>query len=142
VNKRYALAVILTTAKKERIWVLLVVLYGFGKSLVVWGALGKYGVNPFIYLIVDIAAAIPYGIATARVVITGIARNWRQVQKWAIVATVTHFIPDIYIFSVIRSAPRIIIDGLISVIAFFTLVAIASVGAQMRDHRKRKSQNP
>jgi len=133
--------VILTTATKERVWVLLVVVYGFGKSLVVWGALGKYGVNPFIYLVVDIAAAIPYGIATARVVINGIARNWREVRKWSIVATITHFIPDIYIFSVIRSAPRIIIDGLISVIAFFTLVAIASVAAQMREHRRRKKQN-
>jgi len=133
--------VILTTATKERVWVLLVVVYGFGKSLVVWGALGKYGVNPFIYLVVDIAAAIPYGIATARVVINGIARNWREVRKWSRVATITHFIPDIYIFSVIRSAPRIIIDGLISVIAFFTLVAIASVAAQMREHRRRKKQN-
>lgn len=133
---------ILTTAKKERIWVVLVVIYGFGKSLVVWGALSKYGVNPFIYLIVDIAAAIPYGIATARIVINGISRNWRQVQKWTLIATVTHFIPDIYIFSVIRSAPRIIIDGLISIIVFFTLVAILSVGAQMRDHRKKKLQNP
>ncbi len=133
--------VILTTATKERVWVLLVVVYGFGKSLVVWGTLGKYGVNPFIYLVVDIAAAIPYGIATARVVINGIARNWREVRKWSVVATITHFIPDIYIFSVVRSAPRIMIDGLISVIAFFTLVAIASVAAQMREHRRRKKLN-
>jgi len=96
--ERYALLVSLSTTEKERLWVGLVVLYGVGKSIVVWHTLGKYGVNALLYFIFDIGAAIPYGIATARVVIYGLARDWPRVRIWGAIALVTHFIPDIYIF--------------------------------------------
>lgn len=128
----------LSTTKKERIWVLLVVIYGLGKSLVVWHTLGKYGVNALLYLAFDIGAAIPYGIATARVVIYGLARDWYRVRVWGAIALVTHFIPDVYIFAVLREPPPLLVDGLVFLIVIFTMVALISI---IRQIQRRRSAN-
>ena len=128
----------LSTSQKERIWVLLVVLYGIGKSIVVWHALGKYGVNAILYLIFDIGAAIPYGFATARVVIYGLAKDWPRVRIWGLIAVITHFIPDVYIFAVLKEPPPWLVDGLIFVIALFTVLAVVSI---VRQIQKRKALN-
>lgn len=122
----------LTTIQKERVWVALVVLYGIGKSIVVWQTLGKYGVNALLYFAFDIGAAIPYGVATARVVIYGLARDWPRVRIWGAIAVVTHFIPDIYIFAVLRQPPPFLVDGLIFVIALFAIIAVIGVVRQIQ----------
>jgi hypothetical protein len=134
-GERYALLMSLSTTQKERIWVLLVVLYGVGKSIVVWQTLGKYGVNALLYFLFDIGAAIPYGIATARVVIFGLARDWPRVRMWGAIAVVTHFIPDLYIFAVLRQPPPLLVDGLIFVIVLFTIVALVGILRQIQKRR-------
>lgn len=122
----------LTTTQKERVWVALVVIYGIGKSFIVWHTLGKYGVNALLYFVFDIGAAIPYGLATARVVIYGLARDWPRVRTWGAIAVVTHFIPDIYIFTVLRQPPPFLVDGLIFVIALFAIIAVIGVVRQIQ----------
>lgn len=122
----------LTTTQKERVWVALVVIYGIGKSFLVWHTLGKYGVNALLYFVFDIGAAIPYGLATARVVIYGLARDWPRVRTWGAIAVVTHFIPDIYIFTVLRQPPPFLVDGLIFVIALFAIIAVIGVVRQIQ----------
>ena len=129
----------LSTTEKERLWVALVLLYGVGKSIIVWHTLGKYGVNALLYFIFDIGAAIPYGIATARLVIHGLARDWARVRIWGFIALVTHFIPDIYIFAVLREPPPLLVDGLVFVIVLFTIVAIIGV---VRQFIGRREGNP
>lgn len=126
----------LSTTEKERLWVLLVVIYGVGKSIVVWHTLGKYGVNALLYFIFDIGAAIPYGIATARVVIYGLVRDWPRVRIWGAIALVTHFIPDIYIFAVLNEPPPLLVDGLVFVLVLFTVVAIIGVVRQVQGRRE------
>lgn len=126
----------LSTTEKERLWILLVVIYGVGKSIVVWHTLGKYGVNALLYFIFDIGAAIPYGIATARVVIYGLVRDWPRVRIWGAIALVTHFIPDIYIFAVLNEPPPLLVDGLVFVLVLFTVVAIIGLVRQVQGRRE------
>lgn len=126
----------LSTTEKERLWILLVVIYGVGKSIVVWHTLGKYGVNALLYFIFDIGAAIPYGIATARVVIYGLVRDWPRVRIWGAIALVTHFIPDIYVFAVLNEPPPLLVDGLVFVLVLFTVVAIIGVVRQVQGRRE------
>ena len=114
---------------------MLVVIYGIGKSIVVWHTLGKYGVNALLYFVFDIGAAIPYGLATARIVIYGLARDWGQVRIWGAIAVITHFIPDVYIFAVLREPPPWLVDGLIFVIVLFTILAIIGVIRQIQKRR-------
>ena len=129
----------LSTTGKERLWVLLVVIYGVGKSIVVWHTLGKYGVNALLYLVFDVGAAIPYGLATARVVIYGLARDWPRVRIWGLIAIITHFIPDIYIFAVLREPPPFLLDGFIFLVVLFSVVALIGV---VRQIQKRRPADP
>jgi len=129
----------LSTTGKERLWVLLVVIYGVGKSIVVWHTLGKYGVNALLYLVFDVGAAIPYGLATARVVIYGLARDWPRVRTWGLIAIITHFIPDIYIFAVLREPPPFLLDGFIFLVVLFSVVALIGV---VRQIQKRRPADP
>lgn len=129
----------LSTTGKERLWVLLVVIYGVGKSIVVWHTLGKYGVNALLYLVFDVGAAIPYGLATARVVIYGLARDWPRVRIWGLIAIITHFIPDIYIFAVLREPPPFLLDGFIFLVVLFSVVALIGV---IRQIQKRRPADP
>ena len=129
----------LSTTGKERLWVLLVVIYGVGKSIVVWHTLGKYGVNALLYLVFDVGAAIPYGLATARVVIYGLARDWPRVRIWGLIAIITHFIPDIYIFTVLREPPPFLLDGFIFLVVLFSVVALIGV---VRQIQKRRPADP
>lgn len=129
----------LSTTHKERIWILLVVLYGIGKSVIVWQTLGRYGVNALLYLVFDIGAAIPFGLATSRVVIYGLARDWPRVRSWGLIALVTHFIPDIYIFAVLREPPPLLVDGLVFLVILFTVVAVIGV---VREFQRGKATNP
>ena len=125
--ERYALRVSLSTTEKERLWVVLVLIYGVGKSILVWHTLGKYGVNALLYFCFDIGAALPFGIATARLVIYGLVRDWPRVRIWGAIALVTHFIPDIYIFAVLKEPPPLLVDGLVLIVLLFTIVAIIGV---------------
>ena len=80
----------------------------------------------------DVGAAIPYGLATARVVISGLARDWPRVRIWGSIAVVTHFIPDIYIFAVLREPPPLLVDGLILLVVLLSVVAIIGVIRQIQ----------
>ena len=94
--------------------------------------MSQYGVNALLYLIFDVGAAIPYGLATARVVISGLARDWPRVRIWGSIAVVTHFIPDIYIFAVLREPPPLLVDGLILLVVLLSVVAIIGVIRQIQ----------
>jgi len=96
-------------------------------------------VNALLYFIFDIGAAIPYGIATARVVIYGLVRDWPRVRIWGAIALVTHFIPDIYIFAVLNEPPPLLMDGLLLIVVLFTIVAIIGV---IRQLQRQKSATP
>ncbi len=134
--ERYALRVSLSTTEKERLWVVLVLIYGVGKSILVWHTLGKYGVNAFLYFCFDIGAALPFGIATARLVIYGLVRDWPRVRIWGAIALVTHFIPDLYIFAVLKEPPPLLVDGLVLIVLLFTIVAIIGVIRQFQGQQR------
>jgi hypothetical protein len=45
---------------------------------------------------------------------------------------VTHFIPDIYIFAVLREPPPLLVDGLILLVVLLSVVAIIGVIRQIQ----------
>ena len=73
------------------------VVYAIVRAAVVWPTLGNYGVNPLIFLIIDVGTAWPYAIGQVRVVQALRDRAWSQVQVWTLVALVSFLAPYIYI---------------------------------------------
>ena len=90
----------------ERLWILIVIIWGCIKALVINDVFAKYGVNTWIYLAIDLAIAIPYALSTARFVIFGLEKHWQKAWPYGVAAIIFHFIPDIYILAESRSVPK------------------------------------
>ena len=56
-------------------WIVGVFGFSVARALVVWPTLGAYGVNPWIFLLVDVLTAWPYAYGQVRVVLGVRARN-------------------------------------------------------------------
>jgi len=124
----------------ERLWVILVIAYGAGRAIVVWKALGQYGVNPWIYLALDVASSWPYAVATARLVTSVIDREFSRARSWGVLAAVTFLIPDIYILAVAREVPTEVYVIVIAIISLLSLVAIVSLFVKIRNGRRARSE--
>ena len=120
----------------ERLWASTIVLYTFGATFVVWKALHKYGVNPYIFFVVDLITSWFYGLASARLVVAIIHKRWSETQKWGWLSALNFMLPQIYILVSANHVPTdvyIIIYSVIGVMVAFALVGIAS---QLRVARK------
>ena len=92
----------------EVLWVVAALAYGLGRAIVVWKTLGDYGVNPWIYGVLDVISTVPYAIGTARVVTGVIDRDWARVRLWGTIAAVAFLVPDLYIVIVGESMPLVV----------------------------------
>ena len=120
----------------ERLWASTIVLYTFVATFVVWKALHKYGVNPYIFFVVDLITSWFYGVASARLVVAIIHKRWSETQKWGWLSALNFMLPQIYILVSANHVPKdvyIIIYIVIGVMVAFALVGIAS---QLRVARK------
>jgi len=80
-----------------RAWILSIFGYSALRALVVWPTLGTYGINPWIFLLIDVGTAWPYAYGQVRVISSARARDWRSVQLWSLIAVVSFVAPYAYI---------------------------------------------
>lgn len=83
--------------RREIVWVTGVVAYTLVRFLVAYGTLNRYGVNVWIFGLLDVGTAVPYAVATARVVTSLIDRRLRSVSGWAFVASGSFLAPYLYV---------------------------------------------
>ncbi len=122
----------------ERIWASTIVLYTFAATFVVWKALHKYGVNPYLFFVIDLITSWFYGLASARLVVAVIKKRWSETQKWGWLSALNFMLPQVYILVSASHVPKdvyIIIFSVIGVMAAFALIGIAS---QIRAARRDK----
>lgn len=91
----------------ERVWILLTVLYGIGRAAVVGAAFGDHGVNPWLYLVIDLVTSVPLGLSTARVIGGLVDHDFVAVRRWAVVAVAAFVAPDLYVLIAGRGIPAI-----------------------------------
>ena len=89
----------------ERLLASSVLLYTVGATFVVWRTLGKYGVNVLLFFVIDAITSWNYGIATARLIVGAIKREWKAVRKWAVASAISFVTPQIYILASAWHAP-------------------------------------
>ena len=114
----------------ERLWIIIVIIWGCIKALIIKDVFGKYGVNTWIYLTIDLAIAIPYALSTARFVIYGLERKWQKAWPYGIAAIIFHFIPDIYVLAGAHRVPR----------SIYILFGITVIGFTYLGYRNIRSQ--
>jgi len=111
----------------EHMWASTILLYTFGATFIVWKTLKQYGVNPFVFFVIDAITSWTYGITTARLVMRIIAKDWQNTRKWALGAAISFITPQLYILIAAHHAPKnvyLIVIGVISALALFTLVSL------------------
>ena len=111
----------------ERLWTGSIFIYTIVATIVVWKSLSKYGVNPWIFAVIDAITSYTYGITSARMVIALIAKNSKLARKWALGAAVSFITPQAYILIAAKNAPadvyRIVI-GVITALFLFTAISL------------------
>jgi len=122
----------------ERLWASTIVLYTFGATFVVWKALHKYGVNPYLFFVIDLITSWFYGLASARLVVAIIHKRWSETQKWGWLSALNFMLPQIYILLSARHVPRDVYIIIYSVIGVMVAFAVVGIVSQLRVARKER----
>ena len=109
------------------IWYLLVLGWAIIRTFLVKEVFQKNGVNPYIYLIIDLAASVPYAKYTHKLAISYLDKDWKSFRFALLVSVITFYAPDIYILASARHVPTSIYFGFFLVLAVFSTAAVISV---------------
>ena len=119
----------------SRTWAGIVVAWAGIRTIIVWAALHEYGINPWIYLAIDLASAITDAVTTPRMVLDFIDDRFKQALRWAMVSLAAFIIPDLYIFLGTKTLPKRIIVALCLIIAVTLTIGVIAVMRKIRAGR-------
>ena len=122
----------------SRTWAGIVVAWAGIRTIIVWAALHHYGINPWIYLSLDLASAITDAVTTPRMVLDFIDDRFKRAVKWAMLSLVAFIIPDLYLFLGTRTLPKRIIVALILIITLTLTVGVIAVVRKVRKGRSER----
>ena len=122
-------------AQFERGWILISIAYGGLRATLVWKFLQKYGVNPYVFGVIEFISAAIYGKSSAQVVGAVVDGAWIRLRTWLPVAVVAYFAPDGYVFLSAGRLPSDMLVILISVIGVTLVLTGVGMIAQIRRGR-------
>ncbi len=131
-----------TLARRKRLsrtWAGVVVAWSLIRTLIVWAAVGDYGLNPWIYLVIDLASASVDAVTTPRMVLSFIDDQYRKAVRWAVLSLIAFMVPDLYIFLGTRTLPRRIIFAVCGIIAITLTVGVVGVVRKIRAGRAARA---
>jgi hypothetical protein len=131
-----------TLARRKRLsrtWAGVVVSWSLIRTLIVWAAVGDYGLNPWIYLTIDLACATVDAITTPRMVLSFIDDHYRKAVEWALISLAAFIIPDLYIFLGTRTLPKRIIFAVLAIIAITLTVGVVGVMKKIKSGRAARA---
>ncbi len=111
----------------SRTWGAVVVAWSLVRTLIVWAALGDYGINPWAYLGIDLASALVDAFTTPRMVLAFIDNQYRAAAKWLMISAAAFVVPDLYIFLGTRTLPWRVVFIILAIILVTATVATVSV---------------
>ena len=114
-------------------WIVGVFGFSIARALVVWPTLGDRGVNPWIFLFIDVVTAWPYAYGQVRVVKGARAGDWRNVQIWAFITFLAFIAPYAYIVTAGSGELGWFAWTIIGVlVAFFGVASVIRIVRQIR----------
>lgn len=119
-------------------WAGFVVGWSFIRTLLVWAAVGDYGLNPWIYLVIDLCSAIVDAITTPRMVLNFIDERYRVAAGWGLIALVAFIVPDLYIFLGTRTLPTKLIVLICVIIGSTLLIGVYGITRKVRKGRAER----
>jgi len=111
----------------KSIWYFLVLGWALARTFIVNDFFGGHGVNPWIYLVIDLTASVPYARYTHSFVISYLEKDWKKLRIAAVISVLTFYAPDIYILVTARQVPANIYFGFFLILFIFTAVSVAGI---------------
>jgi len=127
-----------------RAWAVGVFLFSAARALIAWPTLGRYGVDPWVFLAIDLVTALPYGLAQALTVkiLRDRTRPPTDSVPWAAVVVVTFLLPYVYIFIASGSMPLLATLGVLAWMVLFGILAVLRMRKQIRDDADEIRRDP
>jgi hypothetical protein len=122
-----------------RSWAAVVIGWAIIRTLIVWAAVGDYGLNPWIYLAIDVVSACVDAITTPRMVLSFVDDHFGQAAKWALISLVAFIVPDLYIFFGTRELPKRIIIVVLVIISITLTAGVVGVVRKVKAGRRAKA---
>jgi len=132
-----------TLQRRKRLaytWGGIVVAWSLVRTLIVWAAVGDYGLNPWIYLCLDLASAFTDAITTPRMVLSFIDDHFRQAVKWGVLSLGAFIVPDVYIFLGSRTLPLRVVIIIFAIIGATLTIGVIGVTRKIRKGRELKAR--
>ncbi len=83
--------------RRERLWIGGVLGYTVLRFAIAWEALDRYGLNIWVFGIIDIVTAVPYAVGTARLVTSVVDRRLQAAAGWMVISAFSFLAPYLYI---------------------------------------------
>lgn len=110
--------------RAQRTWVALVLAWVIIRTLVIRDVFGGYGVNPWIYFLIDLGSAFPYAILSGRAVVNFLDKNWISFRKNVLFTLFFFYMPDMYVLSTADQIPTSLLIGFLLSIVIFSGFAV------------------
>jgi hypothetical protein len=123
------------TDRRERfhfLWFALVVLYAGIRIVVVTVFLRQYGVNPWVFAVVELSSSVVYGFASGRLVGAVVDRAIGTRRKWLVPTVFGFLAPDVYVIASGRGMPPTVFIVIATVVIITTVAAVRELRAKMR----------
>lgn len=119
-------------------WAGLAIGWSLIRAVIAWAVLGDYGLNPWVYLIIDLCSAGIDAVTTPRMVISFVDRQYKRALIWATCSLVAFIVPDLYLFYGTGHLPHKIIYVMIGILTLTFTLAIVSVLRKVRSARSER----
>lgn len=117
-----------------RAWILGNVAFSAARALVAWPTFGRYGLNPWTFLVLDIVTAPPYGLAQALTVkiLRDPDRPARDAVIWCVGVVVFFLLPYVYLFGATGDVPLFAYVGVLAWMGVFGVLTVIRIIREVR----------
>lgn len=114
-----------------------VLAWSFVRTAVVWAMVGGYGLNPWLYLLLDLSSASVAAIATPRMVFHFVDDRLRRAAWWAGFNLAAFLLPDAYLFLGTRRLPLPLVLMVCTMVGVALVVTVLGLRRRVRAVRLR-----
>lgn len=108
-------------------WLAATVTWSFVRTLILWATMGDYGLDPRVYMVIDLTSAVITGYTTPHMVIAFIDDRYKRATRWASLSLAAFIVPDIYIFAGTRALPSQIVVVFVGIVTLALGIAVWGV---------------
>lgn len=118
-----------------RLWAMATIGWSLVRTLLAWVLLGDYGLDPWVYLCVDLSSSIVLGRSTPIMVVSFVDRERTRAVRWGAVSLVAYVVPDVFLFTSTQRIPPVTLAVLLTVMATTVSVTAVTIVRRVRSAR-------